>query len=125
MPGLTGGDWKRAAYGTAPVPDPPISLADQGDLGVAGASGAFVEPPGAGLVAAGPCVPVDDEPPGQSAGGEGGEQSLDLRDGQRDHAGFPRWRLAGPGGGRCLGVGAVLEAGGGDGADGQWRAIAV
>ncbi len=34
------------------------SLADQGDVGVAGESGAFVEPSGAGLVAAGPRVPV-------------------------------------------------------------------
>src|SRR5208282_5353790 len=72
-----------------------ISLADQGNLDVAGESGAFVEPSGAGLVAAGPCVPVDDVPPGQGAGGEAGEQALDLRDGQRDHAGFRRWRLVG------------------------------
>jgi hypothetical protein len=42
-----------------------------------------------------------------------------LGDGQRDHAGFRRWRLIGPDRGRCLGVGAVLQQGGGDGADGQ------
>ncbi len=31
MHGLTGGDWKRAVTcGTAPVPDPPHLLADQG-----------------------------------------------------------------------------------------------
>ena len=31
MHGLTGGDWKRAVTcGTAPVPDPPTLLADQG-----------------------------------------------------------------------------------------------
>ena len=29
-------------------------------------------------MAAGPGVPVDDEPPGQGPGGEGGEQPLDL-----------------------------------------------
>ena len=45
MHGLTGGDWKRAAArGTAPVPDPPLSLADQGDLGISGESGALVVP---------------------------------------------------------------------------------
>lgn len=36
------------------------SLADQGDLGVAAESGAFVEPAGAGLVPPGPRVPVLD-----------------------------------------------------------------
>ena len=44
---------------------------------------------------------------------------LDLRDGQRDHAGLGGRRLVGPDRGRCLGVGAVAEQGGGDGADGQ------
>ena len=45
MHGLTGGGWKRAAiYGTAPVPDPPISQFDLGEFGLAGESGAFVEP---------------------------------------------------------------------------------
>ena len=68
---------------------------------------------------AGPCVPVDDKPPGQGAGGQGGEQALDLRDGQRDHAGFRRWRLAGPDRGRCLGIGSVFHQRGGDGADRQ------
>jgi hypothetical protein len=62
---------------------------------------------------------VDDQPPGQGPGGEGGEQPLDLRDGQRDHAGLGGWRLIRPDRGRCLGIGAVLELGGGDGADGQ------
>ncbi len=70
-------------------------------------------------MAAGPCVPVDDEPPGQGPGGEGGEEALDLRDGQRDHAGFGGRRLIGPDRGRRLGVGAVLQQRGGDGADGQ------
>ena len=60
-----------------------------------------------GPVAAGPGVPVNDKPPGQGPGGEGGEQSLDLRDGQRDHAGLGGRRLVGPDRGRCLGVGAV------------------
>ncbi len=80
---------------------------------------AFVEPPGAGLVAAGPGVPVDDEPPGQGPAGEGGEQALDLRHGQRDRARLGGRRLIGPDWGRCLGVGAVTQEGGGDGADGQ------
>jgi hypothetical protein len=48
-------------------------------------------------------------------GGEGGEHALDLRDGQWDHAGLDGWRLIGPGRGRCLGIGAVLDQGGGDG----------
>lgn len=62
---------------------------------------------------------MDDLPPGQGPGGEGGEQPLDLGNGQRDHTGFGRWRLVGPDWGRCRGVGAVLDQGGGDGADGQ------
>ena len=70
-------------------------------------------------MAAGPCIPVNDKPPGHGPGGEGGEDALDLRDGQRDHAGFWRWRLIGPDRGRCLGIGAVFQQGGGDGADGQ------
>ena len=70
-------------------------------------------------MAAGPGVPVDDKPPGQGPGGKGGEQALDLGDGQRDHAGFGRWWLVRAGGGRCLGVGAVFQQRGGDGADGQ------
>ena len=57
---------------------------------------------------------------GRPLGGGGrGEQPLDLRDGQRDHPrvwwrGLVRscWR-------RCLGIGAVAQLGGGDGADGQ------
>ena len=70
-------------------------------------------------MAAGPCVPVDDEPPGQGPGGEGGEQALDLGDGQRDHAGLGGRRLICADWGRCLGVGAVAHEGGGDGADGE------
>jgi hypothetical protein len=62
---------------------------------------------------------VNDKPWGQGSGGEGGEQALDLRGGQRDHAGFCRWRLIGPDRERRLGAGAVFELGGGDGADGQ------
>jgi hypothetical protein len=74
-----------------------------------------VSGPGGG----GPFVPVDDKPPGQGPGGDGGQQSLDLRDGQRDHAGLGGRRLIRPDRGRCLGVGAVLDQGGGDGADGM------
>jgi hypothetical protein len=52
-------------------------------------------------------------------GGEGGEQVLDLRDGQRDHAGFGRRCLVRRDRRRCLGVSAVAQQGGGDGADCQ------
>ena len=50
---------------------------------------------------------------------QGGEQAPDLRDGQRDHPGIGGRRLIRPGRRWCLGVGAVFEEGGGDGADGQ------
>ena len=49
----------------------------------------------------------------------GGEQALDLGDGERDQAGVGGRRLVGPDRGRCLGIGAVAEQGGGDGADRQ------
>ena len=52
-------------------------------------------------------------------GARPGEQAGDLGDGQRDHARVGGGRLAGPDRRRCLGIGAVLEQGGGDGADGQ------
>ena len=70
-------------------------------------------------MAAGPRVPVNDKRPGRRCGGEGGEQALDLRDGQRDRSGFGWWRLVRPDRGRCLGIGAIFELGGGDGADRQ------
>ncbi len=41
------------------------------------------------------------------------------RAGQRDHAWVGQGPLTGPNGRRCLGVGAVAQQGGGDGADGQ------
>src|ERR1022692_3456837 len=85
------------------------SLADQGNLGVAGESGAFVEPSWAGLVAAGPGIPVDDKPPGQGPAGEPGERVHDLGDGQRDHAGLRRWWLIGPDRRGCPGAGAVAQ----------------
>ena len=62
---------------------------------------------------------MDDKPPGQWADGQGGEQALDLRDSQRDHAWFGGRRLIGPDRGWCLGIGAVFQEGGGDGADRQ------
>src|SRR5689334_11594149 len=70
-------------------------------------------------MAAGPRVPVDDEPWWRGSEGEGGEQTLDLGDGQRDHAGLVRWLLVRADRGRGLGAGAVPEQGGGDGADRQ------
>jgi hypothetical protein len=63
---------------------------------------------------------------------EDGEQSPDLRDGQRDHAGANRGRLLGPGRHWRPGISAVPEQGGRDGADRQaaiasstWRVIVV
>ena len=53
--------------------------------------------------------------------GEGGEQAGDLGDGQRDHARVGGRRLIWPGRGWRLGVGALPQRGGGDGADGQGR----
>jgi hypothetical protein len=55
---------------------------------------------------------------GAGRGGQG-QQAGDLGGGQRDHAGVGGRGLAGPERGRRLGVGAVPELGGGDGADGQ------
>lgn len=49
---------------------------------------------------------------------QGSEQARDFGDGQRDHAGVGRWRLARPDRGCHLGAGAVFDLGGGDGADG-------
>ena len=67
-------------------------------------------------MAAGPCIPVDDVPRGQGLGGEGGEEPLDLRDGQRDQPGLGRGRLTGRDRGRGLGVGPAAQQRGGDGA---------
>ena len=49
----------------------------------------------------------------------GGEQPLDFADGERDQAGVAGRRLVWPDRRRCLGIGAVPELGGGDGADGE------
>jgi len=76
-----------------------------------------VEPACAGLVAAGPGVPVDDVRRREGPGGQGGEDPLDLRDRQGDHSGFCRGFLAGLGGPGCLAAGAGAEQGGGDRAD--------
>ena len=48
-----------------------------------------------------------------------GEKSPDLADGQRDESRVGGRRVARPGRRRGLGIGAVPELGGGDGADGQ------
>jgi hypothetical protein len=47
------------------------------------------------------------------------EQAPDLADGQRDEAGASGRRCVGPGWRGCLGIGAVPQLGGGDGADRQ------
>ena len=70
-------------------------------------------------MAAGPFVPVDDVRWGQGPGGQGSEEALDLRDGQRDHARVSWRRLVRPDRWRGLGAGAVFQQGCGDGADGQ------
>jgi hypothetical protein len=57
---------------------------------------------------------------GRSRDGAGiGEQVLDLRDGERDHAGVGGRRLVRADRFRCLGIGSVAQQGSGDGADGQ------
>ena len=93
------------------------SLADQ--VVVACQACAFMEPAGSGLVAASPVEPV----PGvfrRVRAVEGAcEKSPDLGDGQRDHSWFRRQGLTRCDWRRCLGVSAVSEQGGGDGADGQ------
>src|SRR6266705_4370447 len=103
----------RAYYGSR------HSLADQGDLGVPGESGALVEPPGACLVPSSPVQPVAFVA-GRSRDGAGiGEQVLDLRDGERDHAGVGGRRLVRADRFRCLRIGSVAQQGSGDGADRQ------
>jgi hypothetical protein len=62
-------------------------VADQGIV-------ALVEPAGACLVA-GPGVPMDDVRWWHGPGGERGCDAPDLRDGERDHAGFRRRCLPG------------------------------
>src|ERR1035441_5874447 len=93
------------------------SLADQGDLCVAGESGTLVEPAGACLVPSAPVDPVVFVSGRAGDGGGFGDQVLDLRDGERDHAGIGGRRLVRRDRSGCLGVGAVAEQGGGDGAD--------
>jgi len=77
----------------------------------------LVVPACAGLVAAGPGVPVDDVSWREGPGGEDREQPRDFRDGQRDHSGLCRRGLVRGGGRRGLGAGAAAEPGSGDGAD--------
>jgi hypothetical protein len=89
-------------------------LADQGDLGVAGEPGALVVPAGTSLVAASPVRPVFGE---AGPGGLHGEQAGDLRDGQWGHPGVGGRRLIRVHWRRRLGIGAVAQQGGGDGAD--------
>src|SRR6266516_6035181 len=66
---------------TAPVPDPPHSLTDQGNL--ANQSCALVVPARAGLVAAAPVQPV----PGGAGRWWVGEQAPGFWDGECDHSG--------------------------------------
>src|ERR1035437_2987843 len=93
------------------------SLADQGGLCVAGESGTVVEPAGACLVPSAPVDPVVFVSGRAGDGGGFGDQVPDLRDGERDHAGIGGRRLVRRDRSGCLGVGAVAEQGGGDGAD--------
>jgi hypothetical protein len=58
-------------------------------------------------VAAGPCVPSDDVPRGQRPGSEGGEEPLDLRDGQRDQPGLGRGQLIRRNRGGAVALGAL------------------
>src|ERR1039457_1747700 len=101
------------------------SLADQGDLCVAGESGTLVEPAGACLVPSAPVDPVVFVSGRAGDGGGFGDQVLDLRDGERDHAGIggggvgrggrAGWPGGGGGGGRGGGGGG--GRGGGDHTD--------
>ena len=63
--------------------------------------------------------PVGGVPRGPGAVEGCGEQALDLMDGERDETGVSRRGLARSGRGRGLGVGAVPELRGDDGADRQ------
>ena len=70
-------------------------------------------------MAAPPVQPVRGMPGRARAEDAGGEQAPDLRNGQRDHPGIGGRRLIRPDGRRHLGIGAVFEQRGGDGADRQ------
>jgi hypothetical protein len=95
------------------------SLADQGNLGVSGEPCALVVPVRAGLVASSPVQPLISVAGRAGCEEQAGEQVLDLGDGQRDHPGLGRGRLAGCY--RCWrpGIGAVFQEGSGHGADRQ------
>ncbi len=90
------------------------SLAGLGNLGVPGKAGALVVPAGAGLVAARPVRPLPGMPGRPDSGEQCGEQALDLRDGQRDHAGAGWGWLIGPSGRGRLGIGAAAQQTGDD-----------
>jgi hypothetical protein len=77
----------------------------------------FVEPAGSCLVTASPFEPAGCVAGRLRPGERVGEQSPDLADGERDEAGVGGRRGVRAGGRRGLGVGAVPERCGGDGAD--------
>src|ERR1700733_15996505 len=91
------------------------SLAEQGVVALQAC--AFVEPAGSCLVTASPFEPVDSVAGWFQLGELGGEQLLDLADGERDEAGIGGRSVARPGRRGGLGVGAVPQPGGGDGTD--------
>ena len=94
-------------------------LADQCNLSVAGESGALVVPAGAGLVAAPPRRPMLVVTGWAVHVRRAGEQAGGFRDGQRDHPRIGGERLIRAGRWRRLGIGAVVQQGGGDRADRQ------
>jgi hypothetical protein len=78
-----------------------------------------VEPSGSCLVAASPGEPSGGVTSGFPEGESGCEQAFYLRGGERDHPRVGRRGLVRRQGRRGLGIGAVPELGGGDGADRQ------
>src|SRR5215470_17243899 len=78
-----------------------------------------MEPPGSCLVAASPFEPASGVAwwPGMPEGG--GEEPLDLADGEGDQPGVGGRPVVWPGWRRCRGAGAASELGGGDRADRQ------
>ena len=95
----------------------PQLLADQGVCPFQAC--ALVEPAGSCLMAASPLEPAGGVAGWLRLAEGGGEQPLDLVDGERDEAGVGGRCLVRPYRWRCLGPGAIPELGGGDGADGE------
>src|ERR1017187_4114817 len=107
----------RSRRTTSPQYGSRHSLADQGDLCVAGESGTLVEPAGACLVPSAPVDPVVFVSGRAGDGGGFGDQVLDLGDGERDHAGIGGRRLVRRDRSGCPGGGAGGGEGGGGGGE--------